>query len=149
MRVESDRPFRRPATVQGNAGNTNARANSNNPFEQELSQHQHNLTQERMYELIREIELFEKTLQQNLSIDKILYYSKLVKAFLKEATGKAYLLQQERGLSRRGRTMLITINRINLEVEKVIQEFIQEEKEPMDILAGIDKIRGLLIDLMV
>lgn len=149
MRVEGDRPFRHSAASQSSTSNISTRTNSNNPFEQELSQHRQDLNQERMYELIKEIELYEKTLKQNLSIDRILYYSKLVRAFLKEATSKAYLLQQERGFSRRGRTMLITINRINLEVEKVIQEFIQAEKEPIEILAGIDKIRGLLVDLMV
>ncbi|MEN6351633.1 MAG: YaaR family protein [Syntrophomonas sp.] len=118
-------------------------------FEQELTQRREVESQFKMQEILKELDRLSEKLNHNLNINDLMLYKKMVKNFLKEATSQAYLLKQERGRNRRGRTMLTTISTINLEVEQLIDDFMKKKKEPIEVLTALDKIRGMLVDLMI
>ncbi len=128
--------------------NTAVRQGAAVSFEQELIQKRHADNHLRMQELLKEIDKISSQLNQALSINKLMQYKKLVKNFLAEAINRAYSINHERGRNRRGRTMLITIDVIDREIESLIDDFMKQRRDPMDILDTLDKIRGMLVDLM-
>ncbi len=149
MRVERDKRLRNSYQSRESKGLTDIRRGSEGTFDQDLTQQSQKQIQERMNEILKQIDLLNKQLKNNLTISNLVHYSNLIKKFLKEASLRAYQLKQERGLNRRGRLMLITISKIDMEVEQMVNDFVASQKEPFDILAVIDKIRGMLVDLIV
>jgi uncharacterized protein YaaR (DUF327 family) len=117
-------------------------------FDQELAQRREAECQLKMQELLRELDRLGESLKRSLTIQDLVLYRKLVKQFLKEATSRAYSLKQEQSRSRRGRTLLITIQTVDQEVEALVDDFIRKKKEPVEVLTALDKIRGMLVDLM-
>ena len=117
-------------------------------FEQELNYHKEKDIHLRMQEYLQELDKLTAKLQKTLTINDLMMYKKLVKGFLKEAISKAYLLNLEPGRSRRGRAILLSVNLVDEEVEGVIQDFMQKKLEPIEVLSSLDKIRGMLVDLL-
>jgi uncharacterized protein YaaR (DUF327 family) len=136
-------------TAPGRMNRSEVRPASESLFEQELNQHREENLRLKMQELLEEMDGIQKRLKTNLNINDLMLYKKLVKNFLQEATNRAYSLNQERGRNRRGRTLLITVKTIDQEMEQLIADFMNHAQEPVDILQTLDKIRGMLIDLMV
>jgi len=149
MRVERDKNLKKARLSTDKSGVVERKVGEKSLFNQELNQQRYTQTQEFMQEILKQIDDLNKKLQRDLTIENSINYSNLVKNFLMEATTKAYFIKQERGLSRRGRIMLISINQIDMEVENLVETFMIKEKKPLDILAVIDKIRGMLVDLTV
>lgn len=118
-------------------------------FEQELAHRQEAALQFKIQEILERIERLSESLSRNVNINDLMRYKKLVREFLKEATSEAYQLNKKRGRNRRGRTVLVTIKTIDAEVETLINDFMEKKKEPMEILETLDKIRGMLVDLMI
>ncbi|QGU00583.1 DUF327 family protein YaaR [Candidatus Syntrophocurvum alkaliphilum] len=118
-------------------------------FNQELANYQYIDSQQKLQDLINDIDKLVKKLNTNLNINDLMLYKKMVKAFLQEATSLAYLLEQQRGRGRKGRTLLISIKTVDQEVEKLINEFVNHKQGPMEVLETLDKIRGMLVDLMI
>jgi uncharacterized protein YaaR (DUF327 family) len=118
-------------------------------FEQELSQHRQTDGRLKMQEILQQLDNVASRLHRSLSVSDLMLYKRLVKDFLKEASAQAYLLKQEQGRSRRGRALLVTIQTVDQEIEKMLDDFIQGKPEPVEVLEGLDKIRGILVDLMI
>lgn len=134
------------------AGKTRLRAvkrGSESVFDQELAYKNEESLQLQMQELFKEMDRVNERLKRNLNINDLMLYKKLIKTFLQEATARAYAINQQRGRNRRGRTLLITISTIDTEVEAMINDFMKKDREPVEILKTLDKIRGMLIDLMI
>lgn len=123
------------------------KASSN--FEQELTFKQEGQAQFIMQELLGEIDKVNQRLGKSLTINDLMTYKKLVKNFLKEASNQAFLLDKHRGRSRRGRSILVTIKTIDAEVEEMIDDFLKNKAAPTEVLEQLDKIRGMLVDLMI
>ena len=102
-----------------------------------------------MQEILKKLDKLGDQLKYKVNLNDLMLYRKLIRNFLQEATAKAYLLQKERGRNRRGRTMLTTISIVDQEVEQLINDFIGQKKEAVEILTTLDKIRGLLVDMMI
>ncbi|NLB88922.1 MAG: YaaR family protein [Syntrophomonadaceae bacterium] len=118
-------------------------------FEQELTSKREGQVQYKMQELLAEIDKVNERLRKSLTINDLMFYKKLVKDFLKEASEQAFLVNQQRARSRRGRSILITIKTIDSEVEQMIDDFLRNKTEPTEVLEQLDKIRGMLVDLMI
>ncbi|MBP8819647.1 MAG: YaaR family protein [Syntrophomonadaceae bacterium] len=125
------------------------KSTASSSFEQELAQRRDAESQYRMQEILKDIDRLNDKLNRSLNVNDLMLYKKKVKQFLQEATARAYAVKQERGRNRRGRSLLISIATIDKEVELLIEDFIREPKEPVDVLATLDKIRGMLVDLMI
>lgn len=122
---------------------------ANTSFEQELLAKKESELNFKMQEILARIDQINSRLKEHLTLNDLMLYKKLVKSFLQEAMSRAYLLKQERSRSRRGRSILITITTIDREIEELINDFMLNKNDPMDILDKLDKIRGMLVDLMI
>ena len=118
-------------------------------FDQELTHRQDESMQWKMKEFLSEIDKITERLNRSITIQDLMVYKKLVKNFLKEATAQAFEVEAKRSRSRRGRTVMVTVKTIDEEVEALIKDFIGKKTEPMEILEALDKIRGMLVDLMI
>jgi len=149
MKINRDKKEIKNRSFLGKTDIREIKKENDSAFEQELFQQREKEIRYQMQKILEEIDKMSRRLNKSLTVNDLMVYKKLVKNFLQEAISKAFLLKQERGRSRRGRTLLVTINIVDTEIEKLIKDFINEKKGPMEILATIDKIRGMLVDLMV
>jgi uncharacterized protein YaaR (DUF327 family) len=75
-------------------------------------------------------------------------YKDLLRHFLKETQGKVYVMRQQVGWSRFGKSKLYQrIERINLELDELTKITLSQQKDPIKMLNKLDEIRGLLVDL--
>ena len=137
--------FTAPAKIKLNEVKTASQPS----FEQELNYHQKAAVQIRMQELLKEIDRLSGRLARNINLNELMIYKRLIKDFLLEASNQAYSLCKIRGRNRRGRIILVTIKTIDQELENLINDFRTKKSEPINILEQLDKIRGLLVDLMI
>lgn len=148
MKIDRERPLNSYA-APGKMNVPEVQRGARALFEQELNQHRDENSRLKMQELLEQMDGIQKRLKSNLTINDLMLYKKLLRNFLQEATNQAYALKQERGRNRRGRTLLITIKTIDKEMEHLIDDFMNHAQEPVDILQTLDKIRGMLVDLMI
>ncbi|HOQ10122.1 MAG TPA: YaaR family protein [Syntrophomonadaceae bacterium] len=118
-------------------------------FEQELAQHHQSQGHIKMQEILNQLDQVSERLKRSLNLTDLMLYKRLVKDFLREAASQAYLVKQEHGRSRRGRALLVTIQTVDKEIEQMLDEFTRRTPEPLEVLETLDKIRGILVDLMV
>ena len=149
MKIDRERDKINSFGTLGKRGVQGVKKSTGSSFEQELAQQRDAESQYRMQEILKEIDRLNDKLNRSLNVNDLMLYKKLVKQFLREATTRAYAVKQERGRNRRGRSLLISIATIDSEIEKLIEDFVRERKEPVDVLITLDKIRGMLVDLMI
>ena len=149
MKIDRERDKINSFGTLGKRGVQGVKKSTASSFEQELAQQRDAESQYRMQEILKEIDRLNDKLNRSLNVNDLMLYKKLVKQFLREATTRAYAVKQERGRNRRGRSLLISIATIDSEIEKLIEDFVRERKEPVDVLITLDKIRGMLVDLII
>lgn len=148
MKIDRERRLHNFVTP-GKANLSEVRRGSEALFEQELTQQRDEIIRLKMQDLLEQIDGVQKRLTGQFNLNDLMLYKKLVRSFLQEATNRAYAINQERGRNRRGRTLLVTIKTVDTEMEQLINDFMNQGQGPADILQTLDKIRGMLVDLMV
>lgn len=149
MRIERNRKNPGDFTLSGKKGIREVTPSSRGEFSQDLVEKEDQFYTMRMQEFLQEIDSISDRLAKNLNLNDLIKYKQLVQSFLKEATARAYLVNQERSFTRRGaRSILVSIEKINHEVEEILSGFTARRNEPVEVLAALDKIRGLLVDLL-
>lgn len=149
MKIERNKKELSSFSSLGKTGVPEIKRGVESSFDQELGQRQEVMCQLKMQEILAEIDKITQRLNRNINLNDLMLYKKLVRDFLKEATSEAYQLVKKRGRNRSGRTILVTVNTIDHEIENLIREFREQKTEPMEILTALDKIRGMLLDLMI
>ncbi|MGS0763094.1 YaaR family protein [Syntrophomonas curvata] len=149
MKIERERDKLNNFAAPGKAGLQGIKKGAPSSFEQELAQRRDMEEKLRMQEILKEIDRLNERLSRSLTVQDLMTYKKMVKRFLTEATTRAYSVKQERGRNRRGRSLLISIATIDSEVEQLMEDFVRNRKKPVEVLAALDKIRGMLVDLMI
>lgn len=149
MKIDRDKKDWRAYTPVSSSSTREVQPRPPSGFEQELSQRQETERRLRMQEILQQLDGVADRLKRTLSINDLMLYKRLVKDFLQEATSLAYVLKQEHGRSRRGRSLLVTIQTVDREVDHLLDQFTRQKAEPMKVLTALDKIRGMLLDLMV
>jgi uncharacterized protein YaaR (DUF327 family) len=149
LRIERNRKNLGDFTLSGQKAIQGTAPTARGEFFQDLAEKEDQFYRMRMQELLQEIDGVSERLARNLNLNDLIKYKQLVQNFLKEATARAYLINQERSFTRRGaRSVLVSIAKINQEVEETLNSFASKRKEPVEILAALDKIRGMLVDLL-
>lgn len=149
MKIDRNKKEFSTFSALSKAGVPEVKRGSESSFEHELGQHQEVMIQLKMREILSEIDKLTQKLNRSINLNDLMLYKKLVKNFLKEASSEAYQVSKRRGRNRSGRTVLVTVNTIDSEVDSLINEFRANKTEPMEILTALDKIRGMLLDLMI
>lgn len=138
----------RPAGERGSGSRVEKGTSSQ--FERDLLAKQDEFRRKRLQQLLEEIDDLAARLLESVSVGSLMSYRRAIRDFLREATASAFHLRQERGWSRRGgHSVLLTVQKMNAELEELLRDFAGRSSPPSDLLKTLDKIRGLLVDLMV
>lgn len=148
MKIERSAKDMDPFRTRGKSSGREVAANRGASFDGDLNQQQEGMQRQKMEEILAGLAKVNARLAHNLNINDLMLYKKLVRDFLKEATDRAYRIEQQRGRHRRGRALLVSIKTVDEEMEAMIKDFMEKKTDPMDVLETLDKIRGMLVDLM-
>ena len=149
-RRRSSGDLKRVGTTGSGVGVGRVEKSSGSEFSRDLVDKQSEAHQQRMQELLHQIDELSGRLAANLNLSDLMRYKGLVRDFIREATARAYLVQQEKGWVRRGgRSILVTVQSIDSQVEELLQEFTRRKATPIEVLQALDKIRGMLVDMLV
>jgi len=104
----------------------------------------------RLEHLIGEITERGKRLTRHMDIGDLKEYRKMVTSFINEIVTNSHEFSRENFLDRRGRHRVYGIVRlINKDLDDLAQELLKVEKDHIAILALIEEIEGLLMDILV
>jgi uncharacterized protein YaaR (DUF327 family) len=105
---------------------------------------------ERLTGLIGEITLWGKKIAEHRDIADLKYYRGLVRDFINEVVTNSHEFSRENFLDRRGRHRVYGIVRlVNEELDALAQDLLKNEANHIDILARVDQIHGLLLDMVI
>lgn len=89
-----------------------------------------------------------KKLAQTMSVNDLIDFKNMVKNFLKSTLGKSRTMQEETIWDFRGQPKIMArVTKINQALEELGEQVLSSQAEPLKILAKIDEIKGLIIDL--
>lgn len=99
-------------------------------------------------ELLRQIDSLSAELKKAPTPSGVKQYRRLVASFIREAMDQTYELNEETHWDRSGnRKSYITVRNINKALEELTEEVMTREKKQIDLVAKLDEIRGMLLDL--
>jgi len=99
-------------------------------------------------ELIEKIDEVGEKFAKNPIPENLNEYKSLIKSFLEKVTNKIYKIK-ERMCSRFfiKQKIYITVEKVNKELEELTKMVLENQAENINLMAKIEEIRGLLIDL--
>lgn len=105
--------------------------------------------EEQLKAMVEDINAQGKILSEHMDFKDFKKYKDMIKNFIEEVTSTSHKFSREEFLDRRGRHKIYGMIRlVNKDVDDIAQEMLQSEKNGMMILAKIDEIRGLLLDIL-
>lgn len=117
-------------------------------FGEQLRKVQNDMVHQQLESLLGDIEKQGKVLGQGQNLKDLKKYKNLIQKFLDYAVNKMYSLKEQTGWDRRGRHKIYTmIETVNKELENLTGMLISGQKDKISILAKLDEIRGLLVDI--
>lgn len=110
--------------------------------------HTQNAYDKELSSFITQIDLKGKKLAESLSLKDLLEFKNMVKSFLKSTLGQSRSMQEESLWDFRGQPKIMArVTKINQALEELGNQVLQTQQEPLKILAKIDEIKGLILDL--
>lgn len=98
--------------------------------------------------VLTRIDSLGQKLAHSLSLSDLNALKDMVKGFLRSTFGQSRKLQEETHWDFRGRPKVFArISRINEALEELGRQVLTEQAKPLEVLAKIDEIRGLVVDL--
>ena len=99
--------------------------------------------------MMQEITMQGKKLGKRMDVRDMKMYRRLIKEFMNEIVNRSHKFSRENFLDRRGRHRVYgMIKRVDAALDELAGELIKEEKDALAILAKVDEIRGLLLDII-
>lgn len=122
----------------------------NPSFERQFNAESREQAQRHLEELKNRLEEQGKKLTQRVDLGEFSRYRALISEILCEVVGSAFAYQKENGFDRRGRhSVYATVRKINEKLEELAGEILENNRNEIEILARIDEIRGLLLDILM
>lgn len=123
-------------------------ANSNGiEFNKTLSGAQ-KIQRQELTEFFQRLDIQGNKLTTSLSLRDLADFKSMVKSFLRSTFGQSRSIQENSFWDYSGRPkVLAKVSRIDQELEDLGKKILDKQTKPMDILAKIDEIRGLIVDL--
>ena len=98
--------------------------------------------------LVDQIDDAGKKFAQNQDIKNLQEYKSLIKAFMDTVIEKMFKVKEKMGhRSWVKQKVHITVEKINKKLEKLTDFILEKENKNINLLATLDEIRGLLVDL--
>lgn len=100
-------------------------------------------------QLVEEIDLQGKTLAKHRTFEELEKYKKMVKNFMTQAVKKIYEVKvsDSSKLMIKRKKVYIMVQQVDKELEKITLDLIKKQAESLDLLAALEKINGMLVDM--
>lgn len=103
---------------------------------------------ERLNLMMQEITMQGDKIVKRMDVTDMRKYRTLIKEFMNEIVNRSHKFSRENFLDRRGRHRVYGIIRlVDERLDELAQELVKEECDKISILAKVDEIRGLLLDI--
>ena len=103
---------------------------------------------ERLNLMMEEIVMQGDKIVKRMDVRDMKRYRTLIKEFMSEIVNRSHKFSRENFLDRRGRHRVYGIIRlVDEKLDELAQELVNEECDKIAILARVDEIRGLLLDI--
>ena len=104
---------------------------------------------ERLNLMMQEITMQGKNLGKHMDVRDMKHYRALIKEFMNEIVSRSHEFKRENFLDKKGRHRVYgMIKLVDNKLDELAQELIKDEKDHLTILAKVDEIRGMLLDLL-
>ena len=104
--------------------------------------------QEKLSNLMKDIEAQGEKIAKHMDIKDMRKYRAAVKEFMNEIVSRSHKFSRENFLDKRGRHRVYGIVKlVDENLDQLAAELLKDEKDHLAILARIDDIRGLLLDI--
>ena len=98
--------------------------------------------------MMQEITMQGNKIVKRMDVTDMKKYRALIKEFMNEIVNRSHKFSRENFLDRRGRHRVYGIIRlVDEKLDELAQELVKEECDKIAILAKVDEIRGLLLDI--
>jgi len=105
--------------------------------------------QERLNLMMQEITMQGKKLGKHMDVRDMKHYRVLIKEFMNEIVSRSHEFTRENFLDKKGRHRVYGMVRlVDAKLDELAKELIKDEKDHIGILARIDEIRGILLDIL-
>jgi len=106
--------------------------------------------QEKLSGMMADIVTQGNKIKKHMDIRDMRHYRSLIKSFMNEIVNHSHAFSRENFLDRRGRHRVYGIIRlIDENLDKLAEQLIADEKDAMKILAAVDEIKGLIMDIFL
>ena len=104
---------------------------------------------ERLNLMMEEIVMQGDKIVKRMDVRDMRRYRTLIKDFMNEIVNRSHKFSRENFLDRRGRLRVYGIIRlVDEKLDELAQALVSEECDKIAILAKVDEIRGLLLDIL-
>jgi len=104
---------------------------------------------ERLNLMMEEIVMQGDKIVKRMDVRDMKRYRALIKEFMNEIVNRSHKFSRENFLDRRGRHRVYGIIRlVDEKLDELAQALVSEECDKIAILAKVDEIRGLLLDIL-
>ena len=104
---------------------------------------------ERLNLMMQEITMQGKKLGKHMDVRDMKHYRALIKEFMNEIVSRSHEFKRANFLDKQGRHRVYgMIKLVDNKLDELAQELIKDEKDHLTILAKVDEIRGMLLDLL-
>lgn len=104
---------------------------------------------ERLNLMMEEIVMQGDKIVKRMDVRDMRRYRTLIKEFMNEIVNRSHKFSRENFLDRRGRHRVYGIIRlVDEKLDELAQELVSEECDKIALLARVDEIRGLLLDIL-
>ncbi|KNY27164.1 YaaR family protein [Pseudobacteroides cellulosolvens] len=122
----------------------------NSNFHTKLAQAEVSNFDERVRNMFNKIAEQGDKLAKKIDIREFKIYKAMISEFLDEIVNNSHKFSKKSFLDRRGRyKVYAVIKRINEELDLLAKEFLNGEKDNIQILQRLDDIRGLILDIIM
>jgi uncharacterized protein YaaR (DUF327 family) len=121
---------------------------SNRNFSEHLKNVKNNHIKHRMDLELNAINDIGRRLLKNMSLSDLREYRKKIAEFLKMCISQGFYFKEEQLPARYGRSKILSIVKtVNQKLIDLAEQLLSENRDSLKIMALVDEIRGLLLDL--
>lgn len=111
---------------------------------------EHSELNDRIKRMMDDIVAQGEKLSRHMDIKDMKKYRELIKGFVNEVVTNSHQFSRENFLDRRGRHRVYGIVKlVDKELDELAQDLMKTEKNSLSILARVDEIKGLLLDMII
>lgn len=122
----------------------------NSSFTQLMDEKKDEKKREELHKLMDNIKQKGNELVESKNVELLVNYKKMIKDFVSNAVEYAFEIQEKKGFSRMGRTKILKIvSLIDESLVEITNDFLEQERNKINMLAKIGELNGLLMNIFV